>query len=143
MIEIVVIILGAIAVLGIVAAVAGHFRARKLQRQFDAGEIMEIPKVNTVDMECCGQHETCERDSLLSAVSKAIEYYEDEELDRFHGRRSDEYSEDEANEFRDILYSMRNDEVAGWVRSLQLRAIEMPDAVKDEVFLIVGERRRS
>lgn len=36
---------------------------------------------------------------------------------------------------------MQDDEVAGWVRSLQLRNISLPDALKDEVFLIVGERR--
>jgi hypothetical protein len=27
------------------------------------------------------------------------------------------------------------------VRSLQLRHIELPDPIKDEVFLIIGERR--
>ena len=35
-------------------------------------------------------HETCEKDSLLAAVSKDIEYYDDEELDRFRGVASDE-----------------------------------------------------
>ncbi len=91
--------------------------------------------------ECCGQHETCEKDSLLAAVSKDVEYYEDEELDRFRTRRSDEYTAEEVEEFQEILYTMRNDEVAGWVRSLQLRNIELPDPIKDEVFLIIGERR--
>ena len=91
--------------------------------------------------ECCGQHETCEKDSLLAAVSKDVEYYEDEELDRFRMRRSDEYTAEEVEEFQEILYTMRNDEVAGWVRSLQLRHIELPDPIKDEVFLIIGERR--
>lgn len=91
--------------------------------------------------ECCGQHETCEKDSLLAAVSKDVEYYEDEELDRFRTRRSDEYTTEEVEEFQEILYTMRNDEVAGWVRSLQLRHIELPDPIKDEVFLIIGERR--
>jgi hypothetical protein len=38
---------------------------------------------------------------------------------------------------------MKDDEVAGWVRSLQLRGVELPDVLKDEVFLIVGERRMS
>lgn len=90
---------------------------------------------------CCGQHETCEKDSLLAAVSKDVEYYEDEELDRFRTRRSDEYTAEEVEEFQEILYTMRNDEVAGWVRSLQLRHIELPDPIKDEVFLIIGERR--
>ena len=36
---------------------------------------------------------------------------------------------------------MKDDEVAGWVRSLQLRAVLLPDELKDEVFMIVGERR--
>ena len=36
---------------------------------------------------------------------------------------------------------MRDDEVAGWVRSLQLRGVPLPDTLKDEVFLIIGERR--
>ena len=52
-------------------------------------------------------------------------------------------SETETDEFRDILYTMRDDEVAGWVRSLQLRGIALPDNIKDEVFLIVGERRNN
>lgn len=47
------------------------------------------------DEECCGQHYSCERDSLLTALSEGIEYYEDEELDRFAGRKAHEYSEDE------------------------------------------------
>ena len=36
---------------------------------------------------------------------------------------------------------MRDEEVAGWVRSLQLRGIALPNALKDEVYLIIGERR--
>ncbi|MBQ2595273.1 MAG: phospholipase, partial [Bacteroidaceae bacterium] len=85
--------------------------------------------------------EVCEKDSLLAALSKKIEYYDDEELDRFRGRQADEYTAAEADEFREVLYTMRPDEVAGWARSLQLRAVELPDEVKDEVYLIVGERR--
>ena len=92
-------------------------------------------------MECCGQHEVCEKESLLAAVSKEIEYYEDEELDRFRGRMGDAYLPDEIEEFREVLYTMREDEVAGWVRSLQLRQVELPDDLKDEVCMIVGEVR--
>ena len=36
---------------------------------------------------------------------------------------------------------MQEVDVAGWSRSLQLRGIELPDELKDELFLIVGERR--
>ena len=91
--------------------------------------------------ECCGQHEVCEKESLLAAVSKEIEYYDDEELDAWRGTPSDGYDDEQCATFRNILYTMRNDEVAGWVRSLQLRGIELPDDIKDEVLLIVSERR--
>lgn len=131
-----------LVVLGLVALVAGFFREKKLKQQLERGEITDLPSLKQVeDMECCGQHETCEKESLLAAVSKQIEYYNDEELDRFRGRGSDAYSSDEIEEFRDVLYTMRDDEVAGWLRSLQLRAVELPDELKDEAFLIVGERR--
>ena len=121
-------------VLGGVAALAGWWRYRHLPD--------EEPVVNPVDMECCGQHEVCEKESLLAALSKQIEYYNDEELDRYCGRRADAFSSDETDEFREILYTMRSDEVAGWVRSLQLRGVEIPDGLKDEVLMIVGERRQ-
>ena len=137
---------GAIALLGVIAALAHWLRGKRYERMLRRGEISpeEIPQeVNPVDMECCGQHEVCEKDSLLAAISKDVEYYNDEELDRFRGREGDEYTPEEADEFRDVLYTMRSDEVAGWVRSLQLRMVNLPDEVKDEVFLIVGERRVS
>lgn len=128
--------------LGIVAMILGYFRNRSLKKKLERGEISEMPSIKQVqDMECCGQHEVCEKESLLAAVSREIEYYNDEELDRFRGRTSDEYTDEEIDEFRDVLYTMRDYEVAGWVRSLQLRAVELPDSLKDEVFLIVGERR--
>jgi hypothetical protein len=134
----------ALVILGVVAFVAGFFREKKLKRQLSRGEISDLPSIKQVeDMECCGQHETCEKESLLAAISKQIEYYNDEELDRFRGKESDAYSPDEIEEFREILYTMREDEVAGWIRSLQLRAVELPDDLKDEVFMIVGERRGS
>ena len=130
-----------IIVLGILAAIAGHLRNKKLQGMLERGEIKEIPEPKGISEGCCGQHETCEKDSLLAAVSKKIEYYEDEDLDRFIGTAADAYSENEVEEFREVLYTLQEVEVAGWIRSLLLRGIELPDALKDEAFLILGERR--
>ena len=45
------------------------------------------------------------------------------------------------DEFRDVFYTMQDIDVAGWVRSLQLRGIALPNNIKDEIFLIIGERR--
>lgn len=121
--------------------VAGYFYNRNIQKKIDRGELKEAPPVVDVDSECCGQHQICEKESLLAAVSKKIEYYDDEELDRFKGRQGNEYSDEEIDEFREIMFTMKEEEVAGWSRSLQLRGIELPDELKDELFLIVGERR--
>ena len=131
----------ALLALAIVAAFIGILRDRKLQRQVERGELKAVPEVNPVDMECCGQHEVCEKESLLAAVSRKIEYYDDVVLDRYIGTPADAYTAEQENEFRDVFYTMHEDDVAGWVRSLQLRGIALPDNLKDEVFLIVGERR--
>ena len=128
-------------VLALVAATAGIIRNRKLQKKIDRGELDAMPEVQEADMECCGQHEICERDSLLAAVSKQIEYYDDEELDKYIGTAPDAYTPEQEDEFRDVFYTMQDTDVAGWVRSLQLRGIALPENIKDEVFLIIGERR--
>ena len=116
--------------LAVVAAIAGTVRNRRLQKKIDNGELDAMPEVQEVDAECCGQHEVCEKESLLAAVSKKIEYYDDEELDKYIGTAPDEYTPEQEDEFRDV-------------RSLQLRGIALPDNIKDEVFLIVGERRNN
>lgn len=130
-----------LVLLGVIALIAGIIRNKRLQKKIERGELDRMPEVKEVDTECCGQHEVCEKDSLLAAVSKKVEYYDDEELDQFIGREGNEYAEEETELFRDVLYTTKDDEVAGWVRSLQLRGIELPDDLKDEVFLIIGERR--
>ena len=129
--------------LGVIAFILGILRNRALKRKLERGEINEIPQIKQIeDMECCGQHEVCEKESLLAAISKDIEYYNDEELDRFRGKESEDYTSDEIEEFREVLFTMRDDEVAGWVRSLQLRSINLPDDIKNDVYLIVGELRK-
>lgn len=130
-----------LTVLACIAAIAGIIHNRQLQKKIDRGELESMPDIKEVDMECCGQHEVCERDSLLAAVSKQIEYYDDEELDKYIGISPDGYTREQEDEFRDVFYTMQDTDVAGWVRSLQLRGIALPDNIKDEVFLIIGERR--
>ena len=135
---ILVVILIGVVIFGLIAV---YFYNRNIQKKIERGELDKAPEIVEVDSECCGQHETCEKDSLLAAVSKQIEYYDDEDLDRFRGYPSDGYPEEEIEEFRNVMFTMQEVEVAGWCRSLQLRGIEFPDELKDELFLIVGERR--
>ena len=130
-----------LVLLGVIALIAGIIRNKRLQKKIEKGELDRMPEVKEVDAECCGQHEVCERDSLLAAVSKKIEYYDDEELDKYIGIAPEDYTLEQEDEFRDVFYTMQDIDVAGWVRSLQLRGIALPNNIKDEIFLIIGERR--
>ena len=80
-----------LVLLGVIALIAGIIRNKRLQKKIEKGELDRMPEVKEVDAECCGQHEVCERDSLLAAVSKKIEYYDDEELDKYIGIAPDLY----------------------------------------------------
>ena len=88
---------------------------------------------------CNGDNAKCEQDCMMEAATQPIEYFEDEELDAFRGRPSDSYTDDEVEMFADTLYTMRHDEVAAWCRSLNLRGIQLPDELKDEVVMLVSE----
>lgn len=112
-----------------------------LRRKASSDQSDTSEKADTSE-ECCGLHITCERDSLLAAVSTEIVYYDDEELDRLAGKKPEEYDESETEEFRDILLSMQPSDIAGWARSLQLRGIALPPDVRDELLMIVAEARR-
>lgn len=98
------------------------------------------PSIN-LDGGCCGAHEVCERDSLIAAFAEEPEYFDDEELDQYAHRDSDGYAADEVDEFRDIFYSIVDEEKPRWVRSLQMRDISLPNQLKDEVLMFVNELR--
>lgn len=97
--------------------------------------------LSSTDGGCCGAHEVCDKDSLIADFAEPTEYFEDEELDRYRNRESDRYNEQEADEFRDVFYSVLDEEKPRWIRSLQMREIALPDQLKDEVLMIVNELR--
>ena len=89
---------------------------------------------------CCGMHLVCEKTSL-SPVSDEIIYYDDEELDRFIGRDSGSYTNEEIEEFREILLTLLSQDIAGWARSITQRRIELPEDIRDELLMIIREQR--
>ena len=52
---------------------------------------------------------------------------------------ADSYTDEEVEEFSEVLYTMQPEEVAGWNRSLILRGINLPDPLKDEVIGFLSE----
>jgi len=113
-----------------------------IQRRRGNTQTREVPPP-AVDLSegCCGAHEVCEKDSLIAAFYEEPEYFEDEELDKYSCRDSSNYSEKEVEEFRDIFYTILDEEKPRWVRSLQMRSISVPDQLKDEVLMFVNELR--
>lgn len=90
--------------------------------------------------ECCGAHEVCERDSLLNASDKA-EYFDDEDLDSLSGIAPEKMNETQMRQLSDVFYTLRESDVAAWLRSLQVRNIQLPESIREEALLIVSERR--
>lgn len=134
---------GALIILGVLVVTGAllylfdraHYKGRPQEDTPAAGRVEKES-----NGECCGQHILCEKDSLSPFTTEA-EYYDDEELDRFRGRESDSYSAEEEEEFRNILLTMATDEIAGWVRSLTIRQVELPAEIRTEVLLILREER--
>ncbi len=80
---------------------------------------------------CCGAHEVCEHPA--DELNTVPDYFDDEELDRFERRLSHEYSDEEADEFREIFNTMLDEEKTLWLRSLRMRHIGLPQQVKKEL----------
>ncbi|MCQ2188315.1 MAG: phospholipase [Paludibacteraceae bacterium] len=100
----------------------------------------EAAKQMEEDSECCGQHEVCEKTNLINTKLTA-EYYDDEELDVLAGRDPKDYTEGELAELRHVFETLKEYDVAGWLRSTQLRNIELPEDIKEEALLIVSDLR--
>jgi hypothetical protein len=87
---------------------------------------------------CNGENDKCEQECMMEAATKPIEYFDDEELDAFKGRSSDSYTDEEVEQFSYVLNTMPQEEIKDWCRSLHLRGIEIPDQLKDEVYMMMG-----
>ncbi len=135
------IILAVTAAIGLALYLTDRLYCRKKTEDTPAEAAANEKKEETADGECCGMHIVCEKETLSPFTTEA-EYFDDEELDEYRGTAADAYTPEQAEQFRDILMTMRPEEVSAWVRSLTIRSIELPTAVRDEVLLIVSEARR-
>ena len=134
------IILALIVVVGLLAWLLDKIFYRRLMVKEGGSCDEEATAAEEEETECCGMHAVCEKD-LLSPVSDEYEYYDDEELDAYRGRGAESYTDEEVEQFRDVLLTLRPNDVAGWSRSMQLRGIELPTEVREELLMIVGEQR--
>ena len=110
--------------------VAGFF----ILRQFNRNNVVanDHHSHDNEDGECCGKHSNCSKGHNTDNL-----YFEDEELDRFKGKKQEDYTDTEIEEFRHILYTMRTEEVDTWAHCLQTRGIEIPQEIKEEILLML------
>jgi hypothetical protein len=87
---------------------------------------------------CCGLHHVCEKNlPRETTIREVVEYYDDEELDVFCGYTPDAYSEEDIAQFHEILDTMLEPDIPGWLRSLQLRGIPFPPVLENEVSFFI------
>ena len=123
--------IGALIVLALFAAITILFTKKK------EGEPDVVMPTSGDCSSCDGTDDKCEQVCMMEASTREIEYYDDEELDRFRGRQSNQYTDEEAEEFANILYTMQPQEAKGWNRSLILREINVPNQIKDELITMI------
>ncbi len=133
--------------LGIVILVIFEIRARKEKNNTE--QLNNTDQATDVAVEqrsedegCCGEHLVCERETLLQTNAQ-IEYFDDEELDALIGIAAEDYTPEQYQMIREVFETLKASDVPGWVRSIQLRNIQLPLDIREEALLIVVERRKA
>jgi len=92
-------------------------------------ETQEEPR--EVASDCCGAHEICEFDE--SAFNEEIiVYFNDEELDELRNIREADLTASQIDDLREVLYTMKTNEISKWIVSLGRRHIHLPEILKQE-----------
>lgn len=123
---------GALVILAITVAVGLILYLTRSKDNAPGTENQDTPQPEEEPEVCCGRHAVCEK-GLLTAEEL---YYNDEELDRYIGREPESYTDEEVEEFREVLYTLRPDEVYDWGMALTQRNIPLPLPLRDEWIMI-------
>jgi hypothetical protein len=134
------ILFSALVLLGLFSWLLSKYFTGKAQSPADVTDPAEQDP-ETDDDVCCGQHLVCEKDSLMYQGEEIVYY--DDELDAYKGKAADAYTGAEIKDFEDVFYTLQESDMAGWLRSLQLREINLPLQLRDEALMIVSERRQN
>jgi len=104
------------------------------------GETEPQKEIRTVASDCCGAHEICEFDSSVFDPDQII-YFDDEELDELRNVREDELTAKQIEDLREVLYTLRTDEIGKWMNSLASRHIHLPSILKEEARNIMVQKQ--
>ncbi len=85
----------------------------------------------------CGVTCFCDDQSLRRQMSEEIIYFEDEELDTYRDAAPAAYTEADVEAFAEVLATLRPNEVADWLHSLELRGITLPHQLREEATMMM------
>ncbi|MBL7971854.1 MAG: hypothetical protein JNL03_10070, partial [Prolixibacteraceae bacterium] len=91
-----------------------------------------------VASDCCGAHEICEFDASVFDEEQII-YFDDEELDVLRNVREDELTSRQIDDLREVLYTLRTNEINKWMTSLSRRHIHLPVILQQEARQLMTE----
>lgn len=117
----------------VVVGVILYIHDRVTRKPGDPADEIVRPPQDACSDDCCGANEVCPSEMMLKHATEPLEYYDDEELDAYKGRAATDYNADELEQWRDVLYTLKRDDMLGWERSVKKRGIIMPDVIKEEL----------
>ncbi len=130
------VILGVFLLFGVLLAL-GTWISNKFSKKNNESDSEEEDKLQ-IPSDCCGAHEVCEFEEMLQNPHEII-YFEDEELDRFRGISANAYTDVQIDEFRDVLYTLKDDEIRMWLLSIERRQLQLPAILRQEALMMVAE----
>lgn len=89
--------------------------------------------------ECCAVNEVCPSELALKHAALPAEYFDDEELDRYRGREAGQYTPDEIEQWRDVLYTLKPSEIFAWEQSIKKRGLTLPEPLRDELIMLLAD----
>lgn len=124
-------------ILFIFVVVATVFLVKTNRKNNAIPKKVEVPTVPASD--CCGAHEICEAD-LEKLDDSIIEYFDDEELDAYKNIDENQYNDNQIDEFREVLYTLKVSEIQNWLLSIERRKIKLPTALLPEARMLIAEQ---
>jgi len=110
------------------------------KRKVEAGSVAEpIEESHLVASDCCGAHEICE---FVESDFKeeTIIYFDDEELDQLRNVRESDLTADQIDELREVLYTLKPEEINKWLISIGRRHIHFPAILQQEARQLIAEK---
>ena len=117
------------------------FFTERYMRKKEMNEAASPDKAHLHSADDCSDAGCAMRYVCSGKEKDEVMYFDDEELDRFKNRTADSYSIGEVEEFREVMATMRGDEVASWLNSLCSREINLPVSLRQEAIALVNKNK--